>query len=90
MKLLIIGGSGLISGHIARMAMQAGHEVWAVTRGQRKVDEGVHALVADRRDVPGLRAALESARKKDSRSRAPEGADEMALAKAKILEAYRM
>ena len=35
MKLLIIGGSGLISGHIARMALQAGHEVWAVTRGQR-------------------------------------------------------
>lgn len=61
MKLLIIGGSGLISGHIARMAMQAGHEVWAVTRGQRRVDEGVHALVADRRDVPALRAALESA-----------------------------
>ena len=61
MKLLIIGGSGLISGHIARAAMKAGHEVWAVTRGQRKVDEGVHALVADRRDVPALRAALESA-----------------------------
>ena len=61
MKLLIIGGSGLISGHIARVAMEAGHEVWAITRGQRPVDEGVHALVADRRDVPALRAALESA-----------------------------
>ena len=61
MKLLIIGGSGLISGHIARAAMEAGHEVWAVTRGRRRVDQGVHALVADRRDVPALKAALESA-----------------------------
>lgn len=39
--------------------------------------------------LESARAALESARKKDSRGSAPEGADELALAKAKILEAFK-
>ena len=61
MKLLLLGGSGLISGHLAREAVAAGHEVWAVTRGLRKMDDGVRLIKADRYDADSLRAALESA-----------------------------
>ena len=61
MKLLLLGGSGLISGHLAREAVAAGREVWAVTRGLRQMDEGVRLLKADRYDADALRAALESA-----------------------------
>lgn len=61
MKLLVIGGSGQLSGRLAQMALAQGHEVWAVTRGNRPVPQGVHALQADRRRADDLRAALESA-----------------------------
>lgn len=40
--------------------------------------------------LESARAALESARKKARRDNAPEGADELALAKAKILESYKI
>jgi nucleoside-diphosphate-sugar epimerase len=48
---LLIGGSGFVSGTLAREAMETGWEVWAVSRGKRPVAAGVHALVADREDV---------------------------------------
>lgn len=57
LDILLIGGSGFVSGTLARRALAAGHRVWAVTRGQRPLPEGVVPLVADRR-VPG---ALEEA-----------------------------
>jgi len=62
MKLLIIGGSGQLSGRLAQMALTNGHEVWAVTRGTRPLPLGVHALRADRSDAQALHAALASAR----------------------------
>ena len=61
MKLLILGGSGFLSGHLVREALAQGHEVWTVTRGGREVDPCVHALTADRSDEAALRAALEGA-----------------------------
>lgn len=61
MKLLILGGSGFVSGRLAQIAIAQGHEVWCVTRGNRPIPEGVHALTCDAHDPAALRAALTSA-----------------------------
>ena len=62
MKLLIIGGSGQLSGRLAEMAVSQGHEVWAVTRGSKPLPAGIHPLVADRGNDAALRSALSSAK----------------------------
>lgn len=49
-NILIIGGSGFVSGTLARAALNQGHQVWTMTRGQRPVPEGVTSLVVDRKD----------------------------------------
>ncbi len=61
MKLLILGGSGQLSGRVAAVAMQRGHEVWTLTRGIRPVPAGAHALTADRGDDAAYAAALAEA-----------------------------
>ena len=61
MKLLLIGGSGQLSGRLAQMALAQGHEVWTVTRGVRALPEGVHSLIADREDAQALQAVLAAA-----------------------------
>ncbi len=52
LSVLLIGGSGFVSGAIARLAVAAGHQVTVVTRGIKPLPEGVKALKADR-NVPG-------------------------------------
>jgi len=49
-KILLIGGSGFVSGTLARAAVASGHQVWAVTRGHKTLREGVTGIVADRKD----------------------------------------
>lgn len=49
-NVLVIGGSGHVSGSLARTLVENGHNVWIVTRGQKPVPDGVTALVADRKD----------------------------------------
>lgn len=61
MNLLIIGGSGFLSGTLARRAIDAGHAVWCVTRGQRALPPGVTALLADRHDHDAFAAAIRGA-----------------------------
>lgn len=61
MKLLILGGSGQLSRRVAELALTQGHEVWTLTRGLRKLPEGVHSLVADRTDDATIRCAIEGA-----------------------------
>ena len=61
MKLLIIGGSGHVSGTLARTALAAGHQVWTLTRGQRPLPAGARALVADRHDLAATAAAVAGA-----------------------------
>ena len=61
MKLLILGGSGQLSGRVAELALAQGHDVWTLTRGLRKLPEGVHSLVADRSEDASLRCAIEGA-----------------------------
>lgn len=58
MNLLLFGGSGFVSGRLAEMALQAGHQVWCVTRGNRNLPDNVHPIFADRNDTSTLRAAL--------------------------------
>lgn len=50
LRLLIIGGSGFLSGTLTRIALAQGHSVTIVTRGERPVPDGVRALRADRLD----------------------------------------
>lgn len=49
-KILVVGGSGFLSGTLARRAVAFGHKVWTVTRGQRPLPDSVTALIADRHD----------------------------------------
>jgi nucleoside-diphosphate-sugar epimerase len=60
-KILIIGGSGFVSGTLARLARERGHEVWVVTRGQKPLPEGVVPLRADRKDPAAFKAAVTGA-----------------------------
>jgi len=60
MKLLFIGGTGLISEAVSKLAVQKGHELYLFNRGQRTdmVPEGAHVIEGDIRDAAGAAAAL--------------------------------
>jgi nucleoside-diphosphate-sugar epimerase len=60
-KTLILGGSGHVSGAVARTALAAGHRVWTVTRGERPLPDGVTPLIADRKDNDALTKAVTEA-----------------------------
>lgn len=60
-QLLIIGGSGFVSGTLAQAALRAGHQVWVVTRGQRPTTKGVTSLQADRHDLAAFEKAIRDA-----------------------------
>ncbi len=61
LNILIIGGSGFVSGTLARRALAAGHAVWTVTRGQRSLPDGATPLIADRQDRDAFAAAIAGA-----------------------------
>ena len=60
-SILLVGGSGFVSGALARQAVAQGWQVWAVTRGQRALPAGVTPLTADRRDPAAFEAAVTGA-----------------------------
>lgn len=60
-NILIIGGSGFLSGTLARQALAEGHHVWTLTRGQRPALDGVTALTADRHDSAAFSQAVAQA-----------------------------
>lgn len=60
-RLLILGGSGFLSGHMTRIALAAGHETWVLTRGQRPVTAGARMIVADRKDREAFAHAVAAA-----------------------------
>jgi nucleoside-diphosphate-sugar epimerase len=62
MKILIVGGSGFVSGTLARSALARGHEVWVVTRGQKPLAPGGIPLRADRKDPAAFAAAVTGAK----------------------------
>jgi nucleoside-diphosphate-sugar epimerase len=59
MKVLFIGGTGIISTEVSRMAVARGIELYHLNRGQRKTNlSGVHQLTADIHDSASVRAAI--------------------------------
>jgi len=64
MRILLLGGTGLLSGAAVEAFRRAGHEVWALTRGTRGrgAHAGLHALAADRRDAASLERVLRGER----------------------------
>ena len=58
MKILFIGGSGVISRATTQRTIAAGHELWLMNRGKRRPIEGVRLIVADLADGESVRAAL--------------------------------
>jgi len=58
MKILFIGGSGVISRAVTQQTIVAGHELWLLNRGRHRPVEGARTIVADMNDVASARAAL--------------------------------
>jgi len=58
MKILFIGGSGVISRAATEQTIAAGHELWLLNRGKHRPVEGARNLVADMTDVASARLAL--------------------------------
>lgn len=59
MKILFIGGTGIISTAVSRLALEAGHELFLLNRGQRgAAPAGSTQLTADIRDPDGTARAL--------------------------------
>lgn len=58
MDILVLGGSGHVSGAVVRAALTSRHQVWTITRGQRPVPEGVTSLVADRHELGAMEAVM--------------------------------
>jgi nucleoside-diphosphate-sugar epimerase len=60
LKILLIGGSGFVSGTLAQKALAAGHDLWAVTRGQRALANGVQSITVDRSDRAAFARAIQA------------------------------
>ncbi|MHB0877055.1 MAG: NAD-dependent epimerase/dehydratase family protein [Anaerolineae bacterium] len=60
-RVLVIGGSGFVSGTVARTAVAQSNRVTVVTRGQRGLPDGVTGIVADRQDREGFAKAVAAA-----------------------------
>lgn len=58
MRLLILGGSGFLSGTLAREAQAQGDDVSILTRGIKPTPNGVRQIQADRKDHLGTARAL--------------------------------
>ncbi len=61
MKILFIGGTGIISSACSRLAVDRGHNLYLLNRGRtsaRPAPEGAHLLQGDIRDPASARAAL--------------------------------
>jgi len=63
MKVLFIGGTGIISTAVSRLTVARGIDLWLLNRGRRGVTiEGARAVVADVGDAESVAAALGSER----------------------------
>ncbi len=58
MKILFIGGSGVISRAATQQTIADGHELWLLNRGQHRPVAGARMLVADMTNAASARAAL--------------------------------
>ncbi|WP_062465416.1 NAD-dependent epimerase/dehydratase family protein [Demequina soli] len=69
MRILIVGGTGLISSELAAQAAAAGHDLTLVNRGRSTigVPAGARVIHADATDAAAMRAALQGARLRGER-----------------------
>jgi len=58
MKILFIGGTGIISTACAELAVARGFQLSVLNRGQRETPPGVRQIIADINDAPAVAAAL--------------------------------
>ncbi|MFI3166622.1 MAG: NAD-dependent epimerase/dehydratase family protein [Bacillota bacterium] len=60
MKILILGGTGVISSQIVQEAVNAGHDVTVFNRGMRNVSmpDGVKVIVGDRKETADFHAKM--------------------------------
>lgn len=63
-RALIIGGSGGLSSVVAKIAIETGYEVSAVTRGKRQLPDNVISIIADRNSGENLKNAILAENKK--------------------------
>lgn len=59
MRVLLIGGTGVISSAISELLIRLGHECWLLNRGNRPLPEGAHGIVGDIQDEAQLARQLE-------------------------------
>ena len=57
-KVLIIGGSGFLSGTLVQRAILKGYQVWTLTRGHRRLPTHATNLIADRQDSTAFRRVI--------------------------------
>jgi len=62
MKALFVGGTGVISTAVTKLAMERGWEVTLLNRGSKPVPEGVHSIVADIHDEAAVAEAMKDER----------------------------
>lgn len=69
MRILIVGGTGLISSELATLALGDGHDVTLVNRGTSALGTapGAHVIHADATDAEALRSALRGPRLRGER-----------------------
>lgn len=60
MKILYIGGSGNISRDCVLYSLEFGHTTAALTRGSKPLPEGCRSILADRKNIGEMHAAVES------------------------------
>lgn len=60
-NVLIVGGSGFLSGTLALSAISRGHQIWTITRGIRPLPEKSTNLIVDRHDEAAFERAIDAA-----------------------------
>ena len=59
MRTLVLGGSSFVGGRLVKQLLENGEEVTTLNRGKSGgAREGVHQLIADRKDADSMKAAL--------------------------------
>jgi nucleoside-diphosphate-sugar epimerase len=58
MRILIIGGTGNISSFVTALAVERGHDVTVLNRGNRELPSGVRGLVGDAGDADSIARAV--------------------------------
>ena len=59
MKILLIGGTGVLSSAVAKQAICSGAEVTMINRGRRTLPEGVSVIKTDKRNYAYIEKCLE-------------------------------